>query len=70
MFDFFSEIIEYLGQTVSIINWGFDFIRNFFGYVQYCSGAVQTLITGFPLQVTAFILLNLSVWSFDFVRGR
>lgn len=70
MFDFFGEVIEFLNQVVSIINWFFSFI---FQTIQTAGQSVQNVFhitEGFPPFFLAILTLSMAAMIFEFVRGR
>lgn len=70
MFDFFAEIIEFLGQVVSWAVFFFKFIIHGIGRVFSTFSQFNGLIDSVPAPLSAFVLFLLAILIFEFIRGR
>lgn len=70
MFDFFGEIIQFLGQIVSWIVIVVEFVTHGLGRVAAVSSDLTTFLATVPPAFSAIILFMLAILIFEFIRGR
>lgn len=72
MFDFFSDVVSFLGSIVSVINWLFTSLFAFLSVFRSSSALSQITATvqRLPAEIGALIAFLLAVKVFEFIRGR
>lgn len=69
---FFVEVAEFYSQGVALINYFFGTCQSFVDYALE-SQPVQNffdVVSGFPVEYSATIVVIVSMTIFDFFRGR
>lgn len=70
MFDFFAEIIQFLGQIVFWLVTIVEFVVHGLGRVATVTTDLSTFFTTIPPVFSAIILFMLAILIFEFIRGR
>lgn len=70
LFDFFAEIIQFLGQIVSWAVIIVEFVVHGLGRVAAVSSDLGTFLSTVPPLFSAIILFMLAILVFEFIRGR
>lgn len=70
MFDFFAEIIEFLGQLVTWAVFFFKFILHGIGRVTTTFSQFRGLLESIPTALSSFVIFLLAILIFEFIRGR
>lgn len=70
MFDFFSEIIEFMSQIAHIFNWGWGYMQSVINILANHTKQFQPVLAGAPQPVPQILLFLICTLIFDFIRGR